>query len=142
MVTALWLCYDIMLFVAGLRFVERKLTIGEKRVVAFLVVIGLAVAAYGSYSEHRDAKVITSLKQQISDLKKDSETHFTHVDAYFAVLRKALHLPPDEPITNVLAIAVKALCAKASDTAVTKDVGTAKIATPKPRSSPTLRRTP
>lgn len=62
MATALWVIYDIALFVVGFWFLERNLTLKERNVIAGFAALGLAIAVYSGYSDYEQSAVIESLK--------------------------------------------------------------------------------
>jgi hypothetical protein len=136
MVTASWVFYDIVVFVVGFYFMDRRLTTREKGVVTFLVLIGIAVAVYGGYSDYRDSKAASSLANQVEYLKRQQADNQNAENAHFAALRMALHLPPDESGTNVLAAAVKVLNLTALMTTTGNVGATAKVVAPKPHPTP------
>ncbi len=63
MATALWVIYDIVLFLAGFLVLDRNLTQKEKVVIASLALVGLVMAAYSGYSDYEDSALISSIKE-------------------------------------------------------------------------------
>lgn len=59
MVTASWVLFDLIM-VIWTSFLTREISTREKLVIAM---IGIGVAVYGGYSEHRDSDLMSSLKQ-------------------------------------------------------------------------------
>ncbi len=95
MATALWVVYDIIVFVVGFWFMERQLTAKEKVVIAGLVAVGLTIAGYSGYSDYQDSVLMSSLKQG-QDFSKGQ------LDAISKILGSKLTLAPD---TNAAIVA-------------------------------------
>ena len=70
MPTAAWVIYDIILGVVGFWFLERTLTSNEKRVVALLVIVGIAVATYSGYSDHQDSERMATSENKVMQLSE------------------------------------------------------------------------
>jgi glucan phosphoethanolaminetransferase (alkaline phosphatase superfamily) len=97
--TALWIGYDIFVFAVGYWLVERKLTRREKWTIGIVVLIGLAVAAFGGHSEYQQTAQIEFLQKTVAHAQSDcSDTH-TSVSNFQAALGQYLDVESDPNAT-------------------------------------------
>ena len=65
-VTSVWVIYEVVVLI-WTEFLSRTLKLWEK---VLLVMLGVAVAIYGGYSEHQDAESIASMNGRIGSLQQ------------------------------------------------------------------------
>jgi glucan phosphoethanolaminetransferase (alkaline phosphatase superfamily) len=83
--TALWIAYDIFVFAVGYWLMERKLTRREKWTIGVVVLIGLAVAAFGGHSEYQQTAQIDSLQNAVAETQTKLSNFRSVLGQYFAV---------------------------------------------------------
>jgi hypothetical protein len=73
METFLWIFYDTLLFAVGYYWLlERTLTLREKRIVAVVVLFGIALACFGLHSDRQEYLERVAAQHQIGEAKKEA----------------------------------------------------------------------
>lgn len=78
MATALWVVYDIIIFIVGFKFLDRKLTCKEKLAITGLALVGLVIAVFNYHADREQYDLLTSLKkgQEFTKGQFDAISHF------------------------------------------------------------------